>query len=119
MDQKLARKLLTQTSLSDLTESLTMTLEGRRGGGGEEGSLSGLSRQFPRTQYSYLFYLQTRLCEPLFDRASFAPYPLFMGYSSSHSSSLCSVGQLLYDNPRNGIAPTVLFDINPPSFINA
>ena len=30
MDQKLARKLLTQTSLSDLTESLTMglTLEG-------------------------------------------------------------------------------------------
>lgn len=26
MDQKLARKLLTQTSLSDLTESLTMGL---------------------------------------------------------------------------------------------
>lgn len=40
--------LLTQTFLSDLTESLMA--DSRRGG--EEGTIAGLSRQFPRNQYS-------------------------------------------------------------------
>ena len=47
IDQKLARKQLTQIPLAILLKALRWTLEGRVG---EEGSIAGLSRQFPRTQ---------------------------------------------------------------------
>ena len=47
MDQKLARKQLTQIHLAGVNRK---SYDGLSKGGGEEGSIAGLSRKFPRTK---------------------------------------------------------------------